>query len=121
MAGVPVRRMRVAVFTCSGIFAAIAGFCLLGYSGSSFSNVGEQYMVPSIIAVVFGGTPLAGGKGGYTGTMAGAVLLTILQSILTTVNIDESGRQMIYGATPPRPHAILRPRPAHAGLASSRR
>ncbi|MCW2307987.1 ABC transporter permease [Rhodobium gokarnense] len=99
MAGVPVKRMRVAVFTFSGIFAAIAGFCLLGYSGSSFSNVGEQYMVPSIIAVVFGGTPLAGGKGGYTGTMAGAVLLTILQSILTTVNIDESGRQMIYGAT----------------------
>ncbi|MHA7885538.1 MAG: ABC transporter permease, partial [Nitratireductor rhodophyticola] len=47
----------------------------------------------------FGGTPLSGGKGGYTGTMAGAVLLVVLQSILTTINIDESGRQMVFGAT----------------------
>ncbi|HEU4987613.1 MAG TPA: ABC transporter permease [Rhizobiaceae bacterium] len=99
MAGVPVRTVRVSLFVLSGVFAAIAGICLLGYSGSSFANVGEQYMLPSIIAVVFGGTPLAGGKGGYTGTMAGAVLLVVLQSILTTINIDESGRQMVFGAT----------------------
>ena len=38
-------------------------------------------------------------KGGYTGTMAGAVLLVILQSILTTINIDEAGRQIVFGAT----------------------
>ncbi|MFX3680737.1 ABC transporter permease [Oceaniradius stylonematis] len=99
MAGVPVRLMRVSLFILSGMFAAIAGICLLGYSGQSFANVGEQYMLPSIIAVVFGGTPLSGGKGGYTGTMAGAVLLVILQSILTTINIDEAGRQIVFGAT----------------------
>lgn len=99
MAGVPVAAMRVSLFVLSGVFAAVAGICLLGYSGSSFANVGEQYMLPSIIAVVFGGTSLAGGKGGYTGTMAGAMMLTVLTGILTTVNIDESGRQMIFGAT----------------------
>lgn len=99
MAGVPVRTIRVALFMLSGMFAAVAGICLLGYSGSSFANVGETYMLPSIIAVVLGGTPLAGGRGGYTGTMAGAMLLVVLQSILTTINIDESGRQMIFGAT----------------------
>jgi ribose transport system permease protein len=99
MAGVPVNFVRISLYVLSGIFAAIVGICLLGYSGSSFANVGEQYMLPSIIAVVFGGTPLSGGKGGYTGTMAGAILLTILQSILTTINIDESGRQMVFGAT----------------------
>ncbi len=97
--GVPTRLIRISLFMASGVFAALTGICLLGYSGSSFSNVGEQYMLPSIIAVVFGGTPLSGGKGGYTGTMAGAVLLIILQSILTTVNIDESGRQMVFGVT----------------------
>lgn len=99
MAGVPVRFMRIALFVLSGMFAALAGLCLIGYSGSSFANVGEQYMLSSIIAVVFGGTSLAGGKGGYTGTMAGALLLVILQGILMTVNIDESGRQMVFGAT----------------------
>lgn len=98
MAGVPVRRTRILLFVLSGLFAAIAGICLLGYSGSSFANVGEQYMLPSIIAVVFGGTSLAGGKGGYTGTMAGTVMLVVLQSILTTLNIEESGRQMVFGA-----------------------
>lgn len=99
MAGVPVAAVRISLFVLSGVFAALAGVCLLGYSGSSFANVGEQYMLPSIIAVVFGGTSLAGGKGGYTGTMAGAMMLVVLQGILTTVNIDESGRQMIFGAT----------------------
>jgi ribose transport system permease protein len=99
MTGVPVRTIRVALFVLSGMFAALAGICLLGYSGSSFANVGESYMLPSIIAVVLGGTPLAGGRGGYTGTMAGAMLLIVLQSILTTINIDESGRQMIFGIT----------------------
>lgn len=99
MAGVPVAAIRVSLFVLSGVFAAVAGICLLGYSGSSFANVGEQYMLPSIIAVVFGGTSLAGGRGGYTGTMAGAMMLTVLTGILTTVNIDESGRQMIFGAT----------------------
>jgi ribose transport system permease protein len=99
MAGVPVKLVRVALFMLSGAFAALAGVLLLGYSGTSFANVGEQYMLASIIAVVLGGTPLAGGKGGYTGTMAGAVLLVILQSILTTINIAESGRLMVFGAT----------------------
>ncbi len=99
MAGVPVKLVRVALFMLSGGFAALAGVLLLGYSGTSFANVGEQYMLASIIAVVLGGTPLAGGKGGYTGTMAGAVLLVILQSILTTINIAESGRLMVFGAT----------------------
>ena len=99
MAGVPVRLIRIGIYTCSGIFAAVAGICLLGYSGASFANVGDQYTLTSIIAVVFGGTSLAGGKGEYIGTMFGAILLVILQSILVTVNIDESGRQMIFGGT----------------------
>ncbi len=99
LAGVPVRIIRISLFMLSGAFAALAGLCLIGYAGTSFANVGELYMLPSIIAVVLGGTPLSGGKGGYTGTMAGALLLVILQSILTTINIDESGRQMIFGVT----------------------
>ncbi|MGJ8573291.1 MAG: ABC transporter permease [Hoeflea sp.] len=99
MAGVPADLIRVCLFVFSGMFAAVAGFCILGYSGSSFSNVGAQYMLSSIIAVVLGGTSLSGGKGGYTGTMAGAILLVLLQSILTTLNIEEAGRQFAFGAT----------------------
>ena len=99
MTAVPVELIRVSLFILSGMFSALAGICILGYSGSSFANIGEQYILPSIIAVVFGGTSLAGGKGGYVGTALGAILLIILQSILITIRIDESGRQMIFGAT----------------------
>ena len=55
-------------------------------------------MLPSIIAVVIGGTSLAGGSGNYIGTVAGAIALTVLQSVLTTLEIDFWGRQVIFGA-----------------------
>jgi ribose transport system permease protein len=97
-AGVPVIRTRMLVFALSGLFSGIAGVLLLGYTSSVFVGAGEQYMLPSIIAVVIGGTSLAGGSGGYWGTMAGAVFLVVLQSILTTLSIPPFGRQIIYGA-----------------------
>ena len=97
-AGVPVRRTRMLVFALSGLFSGIAGILLLGYTSSVFVGAGEQYMLPSIIAVVIGGTSLAGGSGGYWGTMAGALFLVVLQSILTTLSIPPFGRQIIYGA-----------------------
>ncbi|MBK0326141.1 ABC transporter permease [Rhodobacteraceae bacterium F11138] len=98
LAGVPTQLTRMMLYVLSGVFSAIAGLCILGYSGSSFANVGGQYMLSSIIAVVLGGTPLSGGRGGYTGTMIGALLLVVLQGLLTTLSIDESGRQIIFGS-----------------------
>jgi ribose transport system permease protein len=98
-AGVPVRRTRALVFGLSGLFSGVAGILLLGYTGNVFVGAGDQYMLPSIIAVVIGGTSLAGGIGGYTGTMAGALFLVVLQGILTTLNIPPFGRQIVFGAT----------------------
>ena len=99
LSGVPVGITRTLLFGLSGMFAGLAGFFILGFTGNVFLGVGDQYMLPAIIAVVFGGTSLAGGRGGYVGTMAGAVVLTLLQSLLTTLHIDPSGRQIIFGAT----------------------
>jgi ribose transport system permease protein len=99
LAGVPVRRTRAFTFALSGLFSGMAGILLLGYTGNVFVGAGDQYMLPSIIAVVIGGTSLAGGNGGYTGTMAGAILLVELQSILTTLNIPAFGRQIVFGIT----------------------
>jgi ribose transport system permease protein len=99
LSGVAVVRTRVLLFALSGMFAGLTGFFVLGYTGNVFIGVGNQYVLPSVIAVVIGGTSLAGGSGGYWGTMAGAVVLVLLQSILTTLAIEPSGRQIIFGLT----------------------
>ena len=99
LTGVSVWRMRICLFGLSGFFAGLTSVFVLGYTGNSFIGVGDQYMLPSIIAVVLGGTPLSGGQGSYTGTMAGAFLLVILQSILITLQMEEFGRQIVFGIT----------------------
>ena len=60
--------------------------------------MGDAYLLPAIAAVVLGGTHVMGGKGSYLGTIAGVILVTLLQSILSVMQIEESGRQLIYGA-----------------------
>jgi ribose transport system permease protein len=47
---------------------------------------------------VLGGTHILGGRGSYLGTIAGVILITLLQSILSVMQISEAGRQLIYGA-----------------------
>jgi ribose transport system permease protein len=99
LVGLPVPLIRTLLYGLSGLFAGLTGVCVIGYTGTSFISVGDQYVLPSVIAVVIGGTSLAGGAGGYLGTMAGAVALTILQSVLITLNLDVWSRQVIFGAT----------------------
>lgn len=99
LTGASILRMRITLFGLSGFFAGLASVFVLGYTGNSFIGVGDQYMLPSIIAVVLGGTPLAGGQGEYTGTMGGAFLLVVLQSILVTLQMEEFGRQIVFGMT----------------------
>jgi len=98
LSGRRVGRLRILLYGLSGLLAGLSGFCLLGYTVNSFISVGDQYVLPSIIAVVIGGTSLAGGSGNYIGTAAGAIALTVLQSVLTTLEIDFWGRQVIFGA-----------------------
>ncbi|WP_319518631.1 ABC transporter permease [uncultured Martelella sp.] len=99
LVGIKVRLIRTIVFGLSGALAGLAGVFVIGYTGNSFISVGDQYMLPSIIAVVIGGTSLAGGTGGYMGTVAGAVALILLQSVLTTLHLEYWGRQLIFGGT----------------------
>lgn len=99
LVGLPVGLIRMIVFGLSGALAGLTGVFVIGYTGNSFISVGDQYMLPSIIAVVIGGTSLAGGSGGYLGTVAGAIALILLQSVLTTLHLEFWGRQIIFGGT----------------------
>lgn len=97
LAGIRTTLGSIAVYTASSVLAALGGIVLLGYTGSVFINLGESYTLPSIAAVVVGGTLLAGGVGSYWGTMAGAVMLTVLQSYLIMLGLPEFARQIAYG------------------------
>lgn len=97
--GIRVTLIRTLLYGLSGLFAGLAGVLVLGYTGTVFVGVGTSYVLPTVIAVVIGGTALAGGTGSYVGTMVGALLLVLLQSLLTTLAIPPHGRQIIFGVT----------------------
>jgi ribose transport system permease protein len=93
-----VRRIVVACFAVAGGCSGFAGVLLAGYSTKAYQAMGDPYLLPAIAAVVLGGTSILGGRGSYLGTVAGVVLVTLLQSILSIVQMPEAGRQVIYGA-----------------------
>jgi ribose transport system permease protein len=93
-----VRGVVVACFAIAGACSAFAGVLLAGYSTKAYQAMGDPYLLPAIAAVVLGGTSILGGRGTYLGTVAGVVLVTLLQSILSIVQMPEAGRQIIYGA-----------------------
>ncbi len=95
--GIHTGRVTFSVYLISAIIAAVSGFFLVGYTGTSFLDVGTSYNTKTIAAVIIGGTAITGGKGGYIGTIAGAIIMTILDDFLTIVNIPEAGRQIMQG------------------------
>jgi ribose transport system permease protein len=97
LSGADTRRTLLLAFTLCGALAGFAGVLLAGYSAKAYQAMGDPYLLPAIAAVVLGGTNILGGRGTYLGTVAGVVLITLLQSILSVMQIPESGRQIIYG------------------------
>jgi ribose transport system permease protein len=98
LSGVDTRRILVICFALSGAFAALGGVMLAGYASKSYQAMGDAYLLPAIAAVVLGGTNILGGRGSYIGTVAGVILITLLQSILSVMQMEEAYRQVIYGA-----------------------
>ncbi len=70
---------------------------LAGYASKAAQAMGDPYLLPAIAAVVLGGTSILGGRGNYLGTVAGVILITLLQSILSVMQMPEFGRHVTYG------------------------
>ena len=97
LSGVNTRAVIVACFAISGTCSALAGVLLAGYSTKGYQAMGDPYLLPAIAAVVLGGTHILGGRGSFLGTVAGVILISLLQSILSVMQMPEAGRQIIYG------------------------
>jgi len=98
LSGISTRTILIVAFVTSGTCSAFAGAMLAGYAGKAYQAMGDPYLLPAIAAVVLGGTSILGGRGSYLGTVAGVILITVLESILSVMQISDSARQIIYGA-----------------------
>jgi ribose transport system permease protein len=84
-------------YTISGVFAAVTGSLLLGWSGGGFIGVGDQYLFTTLAAVVIGGTSLMGGHGGYGYTVIGVLVLQVLSAFLIGIGLKYEWQQFIFG------------------------
>jgi ribose transport system permease protein len=97
LSGIRTRWVIVGAFAISGLCAALAGVLLAGYSAKAYQGMGNAYLLPAIAAVVIGGTHILGGRGRFIGTVVGVILIVLLNSVLSIMQMPEAGRQIIYG------------------------
>lgn len=97
LSGVDSRKVYLGAFVVSGVCAALAGILLTGYSSQTYLGMGNDYLLIPIAAVIIGGTNIMGGSGGYVGSIAGALIVVLLQSILSTAQIGQAGKNIIFG------------------------
>ena len=97
MAGMRAWQLLLATYVLAGLLAAISGILLAGLINAADLGLANSLLLPSVAAAVIGGTSIFGGIGTYSGTIMGALILTVLDSFLTLLNADDSYRQIIYG------------------------
>jgi ribose transport system permease protein len=98
IAGVNVSRLLVVPYVVSAICAASTGILLMGYSGQAYLTMGDPYLFASAAAVAVGGASILGGSGNYVGTVAGALVLTILSALLVVFSLEAGWLLIAYGA-----------------------
>lgn len=98
LAGIRVWRVILVDYVLCAVLAALAGLVLVGGTNASDLSLANAYLLPSIACVIIGGTSIFGGRGGYAGTIVGALILTVLTSLLTLLDVPEPIKQILYGA-----------------------
>jgi ribose transport system permease protein len=91
-------QVLVVLYIISAVLAAIAGFLLSGLTNVASVTLADSYVLPSVAAAVIGGTSIMGGRGGYGGTLVGALILTIISSLLSSLGYPEAVRQVLFGS-----------------------
>lgn len=97
LSGINVNRVKVLVFTLSGITAGVSGLIIASQTGSGLPDAGTGLELNVIAAAVLGGTSLAGGRGRLVGTFLGVVILTTLVTGLTLMNVPAFYQQIVTG------------------------
>ena len=98
LSGVRVWQVHLALYALSGVIAGLTGLLYLGMVKTASLSLALPLDLPSVAAAVIGGTSIFGGRGGYGGTIVGALILTVLATMLTLMQMPEGGRRILFGA-----------------------
>lgn len=98
LSGVPVKRVKITVYTLSGILSAIAGLVLSSQLTSAGPTAGSTYELTAIAAVVVGGAALTGGRGTVRGTMLGAFVIGFLSDGLVIIGVSSYWQTVFTGS-----------------------
>jgi ribose transport system permease protein len=91
-------QVLIVLYMLSAMLAALAGFLYSGLNNVASVTLVDSAVLPSVAAAVIGGTSIMGGRGGYGGTLVGALILTVLTSLLTILGLPEAVRQVLFGS-----------------------
>ena len=97
LSGVPVRARLILVYLMSGAMAGLAAVVYLARLNSAEADIGEALTLPAIAAVLIGGTSLFGGAGSLSGTLVGAVTLTLVVNGMNLLAVDANWQPLVTG------------------------
>lgn len=95
--GINVTRIKIAAFALSAMMAAIAGLMFSVKLSGGSPTLANGFLLPAIVAVLVGGTPLTGGVGGVVNTLIGALIVAVIRSSMLYFEIDATMQQMVFG------------------------
>lgn len=98
LSGVKSWQVLMVLYVAAAVLAGLAGFLYSGLSNVASVTLVNSAMLPSVAAAVIGGTSIFGGRGAYGGTIVGALILTVIVSILSSLGYPEAVRQILFGA-----------------------
>lgn len=91
-------QILIVLYVTSALLAAIAGFLYAGYTNIASVSLVDTDVLPSVAAAVIGGTSIMGGRGGFSGTIVGVLILTVISSLLSSLGYPEAVRQILFGS-----------------------
>jgi ribose transport system permease protein len=91
-------QVLLALYVITALLAGVAGFLYSGLTNTASVTLVDTQVLPSVAAAVIGGTSILGGRGGFGGTMVGALILTVASSLLSSLGYPEAVRQILFGA-----------------------
>jgi ribose transport system permease protein len=98
LSGVRSWPVLIVLYMLSAVLAGIAGFLYAGHTNTASVALVDTFLLPSVAAAVIGGTSILGGRGGYGGTIVGALILQVTISLLSSLGYPEAVRQILFGS-----------------------